>query len=72
MTRGAPKPPSCPLGRLHTTRVGAREAAKRGRAETGVIVIFPDMLKDDLEREFVNRIADREYGAATGSVGKGR
>lgn len=65
MSGGAPLPPRSALARLHTTRLGARQAAKRGRAETGVVVIFPDMLRDDFEREIVNRIADREYGPET-------
>lgn len=62
MSRCGPKPPASPLGRLNTTRLGAREAARRGYHETGVVVLFPDQLADPFERQFVKNIADREYG----------
>jgi len=62
MIGGAPKAPKCSLGKLHTTRLGARDAAREGYRNTGVIVFFPDQLTDPFEREFVNRIASRLYG----------
>lgn len=63
MMGGTPKAPKCSLGKLHTTRLGAREAAREGYRNTGVIVLFPDQITDPFEREFVNRIASRLYGA---------
>ncbi|WP_372393835.1 hypothetical protein ABMY26_00735 (plasmid) [Azospirillum sp. HJ39] len=71
MSLGRPRGPKCALGRLHTTRLGARDAARAGYHDTGVVVIFPDMLKDDFERQFVESIANREYGVNP-SAGRGK
>lgn len=69
MSIGKPRSPKCALGRLHTTRLGAREAARAGYHDTGVVVVFPDMLQDDFERQFIENIAARAYGKRQSSDG---
>lgn len=70
MKGGGPKAPRCPLGKATTTRLGARESARIGYRETGVVVIFPDQLTDPYERQIVKNIAEREYASKPASNGR--